>query len=228
MSADADGENPVDDEHSPACDFCAEVDGTAHSYFRLKYPTTPSRVARETDNFVVWPTMGQFVPGGLLVVSRGHLETMAEAGPQNDDELRGLLSQIQRDGNRQYLVYEHGARRTTGGSCGIYHAHAHLTPSEVRIDPRAVLGDDATFVGSYVEALEQLRSAEQYLLFGCGDEAAYVKLNRADPRGSSQFLRRRLSGLIPGAGHWDWRQYSQPEDALLETLHNLRRPVVPL
>lgn len=228
MSVDEHCANLTDVGQPAACDFCAEVDGAGHSYFRLQYPTTPSRLVRETEHFVVWPTMGQFVRGGLLIVSRGHLETMAESGPENDDELRGLISDIQRDGNRQYLVYEHGARRTTGGSCGIYHAHAHLTPSEVRIDPRTVLGDDAISAGSYVDALEQLRSAEQYLLFECGDEAAYVKLNRADVRGSSQFLRRRLSGLIPGAGPWDWRQYSQPEAALLETLRDIGRPVVPL
>ena len=74
---------PGDDALPPGacsreCVFCQEFDGCGNSiYHEMLGQDIPSRVVHRTEHFLVFPPLGQFIEGGLLLATRDHQISMA-------------------------------------------------------------------------------------------------------------------------------------------------------
>src|SRR4051812_8153945 len=60
------------------CSFCAELVGSVVPEFVQVYPDLRDRLVRETDNFVVIPSLGQLAAGHLLAIPKAHVHSFGQ------------------------------------------------------------------------------------------------------------------------------------------------------
>ena len=125
------------------CGFCTEIHGIDNECNLLNSIITPqtelkSRILTESDHFVVMPTIGAFVEGYVMIVSKEHYECIGKMPEDTLHELEQLVARIkaciQERYNMDVVCFEHGGVSCTkrAGGC-IVHAHLHLVPCDVPI-----------------------------------------------------------------------------------------------
>src|SRR5262249_10821223 len=86
----------VNDDRCPSpaeyqCPFCAELAGEDDTVFReFLQARLASRVVYEDDDFILVPPLGQFMQGGLLLLTREHIHSMAYLPPKTLSRLEQL------------------------------------------------------------------------------------------------------------------------------------------
>jgi diadenosine tetraphosphate (Ap4A) HIT family hydrolase len=198
------------------CEFCDEFSGGKQNSFAKTYADDLSdRTILETDRVKVLPSLGHFVKGYQLLVPKVHYCTLADAPREAVREVEEIKSTLHTHLSAlygPYVFFEHGARTSVSGGCGIYHAHLHAVPansdgllSQLQEQFKHVA------LGSLVD-LGVAASQTSYLY--CEDSRArsWLFLPEFLP---SQFIRRLIAEAA-GISQWDWRQ-SGREDALLAT-----------
>jgi inosine/xanthosine triphosphate pyrophosphatase family protein/diadenosine tetraphosphate (Ap4A) HIT family hydrolase len=202
------------------CPFCAEMEGGGPNLFaELMGDRLSSRVVYEDEHFVVMPPLGEFVEGGLLVLTREHILSMAHLKAEQFEHLERLLLAIKKLLVKHWgvtpLVFEHGpAPDWSKGVCCVDHAHLNIFPASVRVQPH--LAERMHFSVSLLEELAKLRHAEfGYLFVQENDGARRVYDGQGVP---TQLVRRIITAEIGMADRWHWRDYLG-KDELLAT-HN--------
>src|SRR5436190_13754280 len=106
------------------CPFCVELDGEGRSVFREYLEgRLACRIIYEDELFVVMPPLGQFMEGGLLLLTRAHIPSFAHLPEEWFPRLERLLQAIQKLLLKQWgvspLVFEHGSavERSKGRCC---------------------------------------------------------------------------------------------------------------
>jgi diadenosine tetraphosphate (Ap4A) HIT family hydrolase len=208
----------------PRCEFCDELVNPHFSRFGEIYGERYAhRIVAEGDGFLALPTIGQLFKGSLLVMPRGHFETISELPISMIKALIPILelleSRIMPFGIP--ILFEHGAKCKTGAGCGIYHAHLHLVPVPGDIRCADVLPDMKWVATTLFEAYDRVRDSEHYLLFRdiTGQFAAIEPRDNPTSHFHSQYFRRVLANHFGLKAPWDWRQYNRQETWLIETLN---------
>jgi len=159
----------------------------------------------ETENFYVVPTIGGFVEGYLLLISKEHLGSLAEIKKSQIEEFENLKKKCKKILIKIYdgcIFYEHGR---TGMS--VNHAHMHAVP--VNID---FLGDLSVLFGTYIkvnqwnDVVKLSISHPHYLYYeNCIKNNKYFfPVKKIE----SQFFRRILAEKLHlPEGVYDWRKY---------------------
>lgn len=205
------------------CPFCAELENDRLSIFAsLMGDRLPCRVVYEDEYFVVMPPLGEFMEGGLLLLTREHILSLAHLPPAQFDHLERLVQAIQRALVQRWgvapLVFEHGpAPEWSKGVCCVDHAHLNIFPAAVQVHPHLARRMHLS-LGSLSE-LAKLRRAEFGYLFvqeNDGVRRAY------DGRGvPTQLVRRLITAELGRPERWHWRDYPG-RDELLATYHALK------
>lgn len=210
------------------CEFCAELQSDPAARYYSMYGRGRSRVVLESLHYDVIPTLGQLFRGSVLIIPRVHIETLATAPPHLLSDLRAVIAACRHRLRElgDVLVYEHGAKPATGGSCGIYHAHAHVLPLPSAIEAKVLLSEGHHCNQDFTGTLNELRDADEYLLVE--DSSANTRVVTIDDenrsRYGSQYFRRRLAALFGLKRDWDWRAYAEPEADLIFTIDWFRQP----
>jgi inosine/xanthosine triphosphate pyrophosphatase family protein/diadenosine tetraphosphate (Ap4A) HIT family hydrolase len=218
-----DGAKPADCVRPLACPFCGEFEEDGTSIFsemaggRLK-----SRVVYEDEHFVVMPPLGEFMEGGLLLLTREHLLSLSHLGPELFDHFERLLRAIQSALSQRWgvspLIFEHGPAPEQGkGVCCVDHAHLNIFPARVQIQPH--LSSRMSRRVGPLSDLARLRRAEFGYLFvqeNDGKRRAYD--GREAP---TQLVRRIITNEIGLPSRWHWRDYPGV-DELVATFHALK------
>jgi diadenosine tetraphosphate (Ap4A) HIT family hydrolase len=208
------------------CEYCVELTQMSRSRFACIYGSiVRSRIVHATRDFVVMPTIGQTFRGSMLVVPTSHVETVADCSISSIHEVVRIADEIQSRMRTfgRFVAFEHGARASTGGGCGVYHAHLHVVPL-----PQSVAGEDLLPEGSTARdlptALHELSGSDEYLLFrDTAGRTSYVDLSSVRPdRFVSQFFRRELGERFAPQIPWDWRVANRPEARLIDTVRWFR------
>src|SRR5229473_3710281 len=96
------------------CEFCDEFEGGRANSFTVHYANeVASRTILEQDDFRVLPSLGQIVPGYLLLVPNHHYRAFADMSLEElktAEALKTHLSGRLRSSYGKYLFFEHGAR----------------------------------------------------------------------------------------------------------------------
>jgi diadenosine tetraphosphate (Ap4A) HIT family hydrolase len=205
------------------CPFCAEFEDDGLSLFAsMMGDRLPCRVVYEDEHFVVMPPLGEFMEGGLLLLSREHILSLAHLSPAQFDHLERLLQAIQRALVKRWgvatVVFEHGpAPDWSKGVCCVDHAHLNIFPAPVHLHPH-LAGRMNLSLGPLSE-LAKLRRAEFGYLFVQENDGTRRAYDGRDV--PTQLARRILTAQLGRPERWHWRDYIG-RDELLATYNALK------
>lgn len=214
----------------PSCEFCSEFSNPIDSRFGKIYGSAVSRTVFKENGFVVLPTIGQLFEGSMLVLPDEHIERIADLDETRMDQCLQIVEAISRRvsslGNP--IIFEHGARATTGGGCGIFHAHFHIVPSPLKEKSASMRDlmpscDQAISASSLKDALQRLKSIDEYLLLRDTEgQVVFLEVtSEIKPSIPSQYFRQSLVSHYKLSIPWDWRAYGF-EKRLLSTINHFR------
>ena len=216
-------ETPTSDRANYDCPFCAEFENDGLSIFEsMMGNRLQSRVVYKDEHFVVMPPLGEFMEGGLLLLTRRHILSLACLPPEVFDRLERLVVAIREAVRARYgvapLVFEHGpAPDWSKGVCCVDHAHLNIFPAAVKVEPH--LADRMSLPLGSLKELGRLQRAEfGYLLVqeNDGTRKVYDGLNVP-----TQLVRRIITTQLRMPERWHWRDYPGREE-LLATYHALK------
>lgn len=191
------------------CVFCVELSGDPGSVFEQLSGGLPrDRVVHMSTSFVLLPPLGQFIEGGLLLLTRNHLKSMAHLDNDQILEMEDLMSEVTTKLREAYgtnpIFFEHGPGRGRGKStCCVDHAHLNIFPSDVDLMPLL-----EQFPGHQISSLNELGSlrdiSDDYIFVQHGNGSRTVHFSEDFP---SQFIRREITKQLGCPKRWHWRDY---------------------
>ena len=192
-----------------SCAFCVELSGDSGSVFeQLSGGGLRDRVVHMSTSFVLFPPLGQFIEGGLLLLTRKHMKSMAYLEAGQVAELEDLMSEVTTKLRGEYgsnpVFFEHGPGRGRGKStCCVDHAHLNIFPADVDLAPLL-----EQFPGHQISSLDELASLrdnnDDYIFVQHGDGTRTVHFSEDFP---SQFIRREITRQLGYPERWHWRDY---------------------
>ncbi len=194
--------------NNDVCPFCKEEQDRKANLIKK------SRVIAETNDFIIFPTVGGFVENYQLIVPRKHINCFGQLKVNEWDELKEIIM-WQKKINEQYfnsgtLMFEHGALFSNNESGkSIVHANLHIFPSNTSLMECMV--EYNLFIQRIMD-ISQLsefcHKYESYLYYGDFDNKDYVITHQGLP---SQFLRKVLADSL-GISTWNWREFPYIEN----------------
>ncbi len=185
-------------------------------------------VLYETDSFVVMPTLGQFIEGWLLIVSKHHSECARLLTRNAAEELSHLINVVKDIVSQQYgkcIVFEHGPSNNIqiSGGCCVKHTHIHVVPcSEHDVFTSYIPFESITNIK--LSDLPMLIPDDNgYLLVSDSKYNSMYTVFRINDVIPKQFLRQVLAATCNCHEFWDWRCYPFHNN-ILETIQRLREP----
>lgn len=186
-----------------SCELCDEF-GTRVS----RFVTPPrSRFLFESADFLVFPALGSFVEGYLLVCPRAHVPSCASLDPAMLGKLERLLGAVGLIIEKHYggyVVFEHGMATCDkrAGGC-IDHAHLHVIPGN--FDLLGALSEQCEPEPLVSMTALAAWRGRPYLL--TRRDAGPVVVCEAPGHLPSQFLRRHAAAALDVPDLWDWGAY---------------------
>lgn len=201
------------------CAFCDEVEQRSCSL--LSPPR--NRFLYETPEFMVFPTLGCFVEGYLLICPKQHVSSIANLSTGSFTGLAQLASRVKEIVAAAYgepIVFEHGMSgcgRIDAGGC-IEHAHLHVVPGTIDIEK--LLAEYSRPEEIPWSSVAQFAGTSYILGQSYGGKTWVSAVRDVLP---SQYMRRLVARELGVFEFWDWRDY--PEfDKIDATLARLSLP----
>ena len=183
------------------CPFCKEQ--------KDKNINILNRKIAETDNLLVYPTVGGFVENYQLIVPKKHINCFGELSQNELLELKNIIL-WQKEINKKYFnsstsIFEHGALKPNNESGkSIVHAHLHIFPNNISLIDEI---KEYNFNIQKIDDIEQIKilceKVDNYLYYRDIDDKEYFITHERIP---SQFFRIILA-KSQGIEEWDWRKY---------------------
>jgi hypothetical protein len=185
------------------CDFCMRIDGRMperpwYDFFTLD----------QCSGFSAVLALGALTPGHIMVVSRRHVECMADLSSEAIDQLNDMVNYWTRIIAEVWLapclLFEHGGPSYSclSGAC-ITHAHLQILP--LSADPIRWLGRTRAF-SSLPDALAYARGSA-YLMYAWGGRFHVAKSHPVP----GQFFRRQVAGALGRQEEWDYLAFPNYE-----------------
>lgn len=192
------------------CVFCQEFDDVETSVFAdLVGDEIKKRTVYQDDDFIVIVPIGQFVEGGLLLLSKEHIQSFAHLAEDKYQALEELVEKIKQAVKERWgtipVVFEHGpAIDKTKGKCCVDHAHFNIFPvPDDTVHDR--LKDRYPSATVHVSELQLYQDLEEgYLYVDSPVTGRHVYDGSNAP---SQLVRRYITEHMGMAERWHWRHY---------------------
>ncbi len=211
MFASADPSSFYDD-----CPFCSV---TRDEAFRKLIQNT---VLFETQNYVVVPALGSFVPGYVIVATKDHYINFAELPTEMFLEFFQIHKAVRKVVRAKYgptLSFEHGSWDIDRGGACINHAHLHVLP---------FMGDTAALMpNEFPSKIVHPHSWQSQAQKNSGyiyieDSAENARVYTAQSEFPRQYVRQRIC-LTLGEDlctKWNWDLWKF-EDNIRITIHDI-------
>ncbi len=193
----------------PPCVFCQEFNGSGNSVFdELSEGEIPSRIIHQTPHFTVFPPLGQFIEGGLLLATREHIFSMSELNEQQYDDLERLMAETADLLEKRYgccpLFFEHAPLTAEEkGTCCVNHAHLNVFPANVDVHEQLRKFPHEQ-IGQMREMADMPGRHRGYLFLQDNQRRRFVYHVGIVP---SQYVRRIVTAQLGMPERWHWRQY---------------------
>lgn len=201
------------------CPFCIEFAGTSESLFKILVENRlQNRTLYEDDNFIIIVPMGQFMVGGMLLLTKNHIRSFAYLEPKLYEKLQILVNKIkisiEKNLGVQPLIFEHGsAIDENKGVCCVDHAHLNIFPANVSIHNH--LKTKMFFDISGVSELQQLKNFSEGYLYVDAPLNGHKIYDGYDV--GSQLIRKIITKELGFEDRWHWRNYLGIEE-MIETM----------
>jgi len=197
------------------CEFCDELAAFKTSRIGKLYPELNSRVLIKTKNFSVIPTIGQLLSPMLMIITNDHYDRFSEIDEFPSYEFDTVVDEIQNRINAPVILFEHGAKCTTGKACGVYHAHIHILPLISDFNPESLIGSGYHSFNNITDSFKFLAQTENYLLYRDnlgGFFCSTVEKSLNKEIFSSQYFRKWLTKNYVPDKDWNWNNYNFKEE----------------
>jgi inosine/xanthosine triphosphate pyrophosphatase family protein len=197
-------------ERNPDCVFCQEFDGEGSSvYQELLGDKLPSRLIHATEHFLVFPPLGQFVEGGLLITTREHRFSMAHLPDAYYEALERLMAETAEVLLAHYgcrpLFFEHAPIAPGDkGTCCVDHAHLNIFPVRVDVHSRLIKKFPHFAIGGMCQLKALANRGQAYLFLQTNVSTRFVYDAGLVP---SQYIRRIITAELGMPERWHWRDY---------------------
>lgn len=205
------------------CSFCSELNNCEYNniFLQIFKGSLPSRILKETTNFVVMPTLGQIVEGYLLIVSKKHYLSIGDLPYGYFDELSALKKEtfdVLTKAYKSPIFFEHGAiSYQQRGGCCVTHLHLNAIPTNVDLLPKIMQHLEGKRIQSILEIKRQFKKKTPYLFYETPKGEKYLFDAFVIP---SQYLRQLLAVELNLRDKWDWRRHIG-KDKVIATLKKL-------
>lgn len=209
-------------ESAYQCPFCIEFDGIKNSVFRqLIGEQLNSRTLYEDNNFIIIVPIGQFVVGGLLLLSKEHIPSFAHLASNLYSELEILVNKVKVVIERFFgvppLIFEHGpADDKSKGKCCVDHAHLNIFP--VNVDIHSKLKNRIHLKINNISDLERFKVLPEGYLYV--DSVIHGQVVYDAEHVVSQLIRKHITQELGIPERWHWRHYLGI-DEMQETMKKL-------
>lgn len=198
------------------CSFCAEIlikkENNLFQTLIKSFTNIPNRIIYETANWIVIPTLGAFVSGYVLVVSKKHYVSIGDCPSYYYYELECIVETIRKIFLREYkmpaIAFEHGAISEENNSgCCTTHTHLHLLPFEGDI-MADIVNDGFTIkkIQSYNSLKKQIRSNKSYIYYQNNEGVKFLIEGQKVP---SQYVRQIVADKLDIIERWDWKVHTE-------------------
>jgi diadenosine tetraphosphate (Ap4A) HIT family hydrolase len=195
---------------NPDCVFCQEFDGQESSiYHEFLGHKLPNRLIHATEHFLVFPPLGEFVEGGLLITTREHRLSMAHLPDACYDELERLMAETAELLLAHYgcrpLFFEHAPVSSGNkGTCCVDHAHLNVFPVRVDVCERLKNKFPHIAIGGMCQLKAMAKRNQAYLFLQTNVGTRFVYDAGLVP---SQYIRRIVTAELGMPERWHWRDY---------------------
>jgi diadenosine tetraphosphate (Ap4A) HIT family hydrolase len=191
--------------YSSTCDFCNELTNNTDNLFsELLAGQRISRVIAANGELRILPSLGEIIPGHLLIVPTYHITSSTLLTPDDKTALRDIFQHVQRTlvaaNGQSPTAFEHGdptGREVFSGQC-VSHAHIHILPTY--IDMLSILHAERPFLLS-ASLSDDVPVREPYLSIINGNGCVHYFSAVGAPR---QYLRALYAKQVGQQGAEDW------------------------
>jgi len=202
------------------CAICSQVNrqkngDLLHKIIGDKYNYKP-RIILETENFVVFPSIGPLKLGHVILCTKHHYPSFACLPLSFEKEYRSIsivLSKLLEGtfGEKVHL-FEHGSDiNRTRIPCSVEHAHQHFIPSNKSIANNISNNFDWQVISLNITNLKQITKGQEYLLYKNTKELAIIALT-SEIGFESQYFRKIFCDVLGQQNKWNWREHTKPLD----------------
>ena len=167
----------------------------------------PGRVLWESENFLVFPSLGQIVEGYLLIASKKHYTGMGKIPAELYPELEIVQKKIRSILSKNYgtpLFFEHGpATKSKKVGCCIDHAHIHAVPIQACIFKELAKHFPYKKIKDYAALKLQANKEKPYFFLETNAKERF--LFDVPNNVPSQYIRQVLAYKIGKPEKWDWK-----------------------
>lgn len=206
-----------------SCVFCQsrhEVFGNTPEFKRLLGDKIDSRLLFETENFAVFPTVGQIVEGYLLIMPKTHVLAISELKKNLLEELEYVYSEVRTILKNNYagpIFFEHGVCRSEYqfNGCCVDHAHIHALPAPVNISDELKKEYKYTKINN-VSDLGKYDGTNYLYIDDISGDKLILEANEIP----SQLIRYRIADALNTPEKGDWSLYPG-KDEMFNTIKKL-------
>ena len=191
------------------CPFCQEFDNVENSIFHeLVGDRIENRVIYEDELFIILTPIGQFIEGGLLLMTKEHIPSFAHLPMDQYRKLERLVKKIkivlEQIWEVSPIIFEHGpAIDKSKGKCCVDHAHLNIFPANV--DVHSSLSNRLHSPVSKLSDLSDFKCLEDGYLYV--DSVISGKFVYDGINAPSQLVRKIITSSMGMKERWHWRHY---------------------
>jgi len=191
------------------CPFCIEFEDINKSlFYSMTDYKIKSRIVYEDKDFIVIVPLGQFIEGGLLLLTKEHIHSFAHLEQEKYILLNNLVEKIKLVIKEVFgvipIVFEHSSSINRGkGKCCVDHAHFNIFP--VDIDINDYITDRISSSITSIEELTKLKFYDNgYLYIDSKENGKIIFDGKNVP---TQLIRQHLTHKLGYENRWHWKEY---------------------
>ena len=178
----------------------------------------------ESDSFVVLPTIGALVDGYLMIISKRHINSMAELEEKERAEYEFLIEKYRNKFKNIYnkfpIVFEHGSpiNNSDMKASSVIHAHTHIVNHQF-LDESIII---KKLKLNRIDNLNCLSKKQNYIMYISPENVCYVSYN-FEP--VSQMMRKIIAKDLGYEDKFDWKKEKFIEN-INSTVRKFKKEVV--
>lgn len=175
----------------------------------------------ETPNFYVMPALGSYVDGYILIISKKHLNSMAELTIDKINEYETLINKYRNIFKIIYqkypIVFEHGTTNIENEmkASSVFHAHTHIVNHNYKNEKNLI--KEMNF--KKINQISDINNNENYIFYLNQNNQMYLT-NKFAP--ISQIMRIKIASDINISSKYDWKKYKFENNIIL-TINKIKQ-----